>query len=168
MFCTRIQRSALEMTGGHRHEAERPDRSDDSHWSVYGVRRERASQPPIFLRLVQQHHDRGANRKSRVQGPAHTNRAQAGRRHGLRRRLGTAEPVDQHRRHRPRERSAGVWGARRGDGQSNQELGPDTRAFPRIKGRRESEHRGPGLDTGREQQFQLGAAPEGEPSEMRR
>ena len=69
--------------------------------------------------------------------------------------------------HRPRERSAGVWSARRGDGQSNKARGPDTGAFPGLHERGESEHRRPELDTARGRQFQLGAAPENEPSELR-
>ena len=60
-----------------------------------------------------------------------------------------------------------VFGARRGDGQSNKGRGPDTGAFPRLQERRESEHRRPELDTACGRQFQLGAAPEGEPSELR-
>ena len=88
---------------------------------------------------------------------------------------GTAYTVDwaplsrltNNRHHRPRERSAGVWSARRGHGQSNTERGPDTRAFPGLQERRESEHRRPELDTPCGRQFQLGAAPEREPSELR-
>ena len=87
---------------------------------------------------------------------------------------GTAYTVDwaplsrltSERHHRPRERIAGVWSARRRDGQSNKARGRDTGAFPGVHEQRESEHRRPDFDTARRRQFQLGAASENEPSEL--
>ena len=72
------------------------------------------------------------------------------------------------RHHWPRARSAGLWSAGRRYWQSNKNTGADTAAFPGLHEQCESEHPRPGFDTACGRQFQLGAAAEGEPSELRR